>query len=289
MLLAGRSAIVTGASRGLGAAIAERFVQAGASVLLAAREESALRDVQRAFAAFAVRPGQRVEIFSGDVGQAEICDALVARAQELGPPLSILVNNAGVQGPIGALDEVDWDAWLDTIRINLLGVARMCRAVIPILRRAGGKIINLSGGGATGPRPRFSAYAVSKAAVVRLTETLAEELRGTGIDVNAVAPGAMNTRLLDEVLTAGPEKAGTQAYLQAVKQRDAGGASPDAAAALVEFLTSPASDGISGRLLSAVWDDWTRLADHREQLARSDVYTLRRIVPEDRGLSWKCA
>ena len=89
----------------------------------------------------------------------------------------------------------------------------MCRAVLPLLREQGyGKIINLSGGGATAPLPRISAYAASKAAVVRMTETLAEELNGRGVDVNAIAPGALNTRMLDEVLEAGPEKVGKAFY-----------------------------------------------------------------------------
>jgi 3-oxoacyl-[acyl-carrier protein] reductase len=163
----------------------------------------------------------------------------------------------------------------------------MCRAVIPHFRRQGyGKIINLSGGGATAPLPRISAYACSKAAVVRLTETLAEELRDARVDVNAIAPGPLNTRLLDEVLRAGPDRVGRDFYDRSVKQRDGGGVPLEKGAALAVFLASAAGDGITGRLLSAVWDDWARLPRRREALAASDVYTLRRIVPEDRGLTW---
>jgi NAD(P)-dependent dehydrogenase (short-subunit alcohol dehydrogenase family) len=183
----------------------------------------------------------------------------------------VLVNNAAVQGPIGPTDAVDWDAWEHTIRVNLLGTVLMTRAVLPGMRERGrGKIINLSGGGATGPRPNFSAYAASKAAVVRFTETLAHELRGTGIDVNAIAPGALNTRMRDEVLQAGPERAGAE-YEQAARR---GETSFEPATKLAVFLASSASDGISGRLLAALWDDWASLGELDD-----DAYTLRRVVP----------
>jgi len=191
-----------------------------------------------------------------------------------------------VQGPIGPLETVDFAAWRAVFEVNLFAAARLCQLVLPSMRASGrGKIINVSGGGATGPRPDFSAYALTKVAIVRLTETLGEELKGTAIDVNAVAPGAMNTRMLEEVLAAGPAAAPRE-YEAAVKRAQAGGTPPAKAAELIVWLATPASDGITGRLLSAVWDDWRGLTSRREELAKSDVYTLRRIVPKDRGLDW---
>ncbi|MBI1915726.1 MAG: SDR family oxidoreductase [Planctomycetes bacterium] len=290
MNLTGRSAIITGANQGLGRTIAEHFVRDGASVLLVARGEELLRRTATELSALAPHAGQRVLALKGDVACPESCREVVAHAVRELPGLCVLVNNAGIQGPIGRFEEVAWEDWLETVRVNLLGTALMCRGFIPHLRRKRyGKVINLSGGGAAAPRPRFSAYAATKAAVVRLTETLACELADAHVDVNAVAPGALNTRLLDEVLAAGPEKAGQEGYAKALAQRDQGGASPEQAAALVTFLASAQTDGISGRLFSAVWDDWPRLARRREQLAQSDVYTLRRIMPEDRGMQWNCA
>jgi 3-oxoacyl-[acyl-carrier protein] reductase len=222
-----------------------------------------------------------------DVSSPAEVDALYAEAtRELGE-LDGLVNNAGVYGPKGAIEDVDWAEWARAIQINLSGTVLPCRAVLPAFRRRGaGKIVNLSGGGATAPMPRLSAYAASKAAVVRFTETLAEELRGVGVDVNAVAPGALNTRMLDEVLAAGPDKVGQGFYERALKQKAGGGAPPEKGAALCAFLLSAESDGITGRLLSAVWDPWADLPARREELAKSDIYTLRRIVPKDRGEDW---
>jgi 2-dehydro-3-deoxy-L-rhamnonate dehydrogenase (NAD+) len=287
MHLGDRSAIITGASQGLGKAIATSFVQAGASVLLTARGEELLQQVQQELTALATRPGQQVLIMRGDVAAPDSCSAIVQYAQEALQPLTVLVNNAGVYGPMGPIEEVDWPAWVEAIHINLFGTVLMCRAVIPQFRARGyGKIINLSGGGATAPLPYISAYAAAKAAVVRLTETFAEELRDAHIDVNAIAPGALNTRLLAEVLAAGPDRVGQSFYERSLKQRDEGGVPFERGADLAVFLASAASDGISGRLLSAVWDDWAHLPDRREQLAQSDIYTLRRIVPEDRGKQW---
>jgi NAD(P)-dependent dehydrogenase (short-subunit alcohol dehydrogenase family) len=203
------------------------------------------------------------------------------------PNLSVLVNNAGVYGPKGPIESVSTEAWARAVEINLLGSVWMSAAVVPHFKKQRyGKIIQLSGGGATAPLPRLSAYAASKAAVVRFAETLAEELRHDGIDVNSIAPGALNTRLLDEVLEAGPERVGAEFYAKAQAQKKSGGAPLAKGAALAVFLASAASDGITGKLISAVWDAWETLAEHREELGENDVYTLRRIVPADRGLKW---
>lgn len=281
--LIGRSAIITGASRGLGRSIAEHFVDAGADVLITARDEGLLADARDGLRARA-SGDQRIEAMRADVASAASCEAVVATALEAFGAVTALVNNAGVYGPKGAIEDVDWEEWTTAISINLFGTVLMTRAVVPAMRAAGyGKIVNLSGGGATAPLPRLSAYAASKAAVVRLTETFAHELADAHVDVNAIAPGALNTRLLDEVLEAGPEKVGEDFYAKAVKQREAGGAPLSKGAELTVFLAAGASDGISGRLLSALWDDWAALPARREELAAGDVYTLRRIVPEDRA------
>jgi 3-oxoacyl-[acyl-carrier protein] reductase len=224
-----------------------------------------------------------------DVSLVTDVEAIKRKALSVFPRhIDILVNNAGIYGPIGTVEDVDWDEWVLTVQVNLFGTVSLCRAIIPIMRQQGyGKIINLSGGGATSPLPRISAYAASKAAVVRFTETIAAELRGTGIDVNAIAPGALNTRLLDQVLEAGPEKVGQDLYERSERQKKDGGVPLEIPAQLAVFLGSSESDGITGRLISAVWDDWRSLPGRLDQLTDSDVYTLRRIVPGDRGLDWE--
>ena len=144
----------------------------------------------------------------------------------------------------------------------------------------------MSGGGATNPLPNISAYAVSKAAIVRFAETLAEEVRGFGIDVNAIAPGALNTGMLQEVLVSGPDKAGKIFYEKALAQKKNGGEPLIKGADLALFLASSTSDGITGKLISAVWDKWENWPEYLDELNNSDAYTLRRIVGRDRGLDW---
>ncbi|MBF0561867.1 MAG: SDR family oxidoreductase [Alphaproteobacteria bacterium] len=287
MKLQGRHAIITGAGQGLGAEIAARYVAEGASVLLCARSAGSLHEVQVRLSAD-LAPGQRVLIQTADVGDRAQVDALVATARAEFPRIDILVNNAGVYGPMGPLEEVDWDEWVSAVTINLLGTVYPCRCVVPTMRRQGyGKIINLSGGGATSPMPRLSSYATSKAGVVRFTESLALDVQADHIDVNAIAPGALATRLTDQLLAAGPGTVG-QAFHDRIRTLSADGGTPLAVpAALCAWLGSAGSDGITGRLLSAVWDPWPTLAERREELAGGDIYTLRRITPEDRGKRWE--
>jgi 3-oxoacyl-[acyl-carrier protein] reductase len=194
--------------------------------------------------------------------------------------LDILVNCAATYGPIGPVAEIEPAEWLRTLEINLFSVYLCIRCALRTMlkQERGGKIINLAGGGATSPFPRFSAYAASKAAVVRLTETIAHEVRDREIDVNAIAPGPVNTRLLDQVLAVGIA-AGEEFYSRSLKQKEQGGVSPELAAELAVLLASPLSDGITGRLISAVWDDWRALPSEIEQIAASDLYTLRRVTP----------
>lgn len=286
MKLANQTAIISGASIGLGYEIAKQFIQEGANVMLCARNEAALFRAQEELAKEAADKN-KVKAHATDISDLKQTENLVAKTLAAFGKIDILVANAGIHGAKGALDEIDWEEWSKAIDINLKGTALQCRAVLPHFKKQRyGKIIVLSGGGATKPMPNLSAYAASKAGIVRFAETLALEVADFNIDVNALAPGALNTRLLDDILTAGPEKVGKAYYEQALKQKSDGGASPVDAAKLCAFLASSLSDGITGKLLSAVWDPWSTLPDYIEQLKNSDIYTLRRIIPKDRDQCW---
>lgn len=288
MKLANRNVIVTGGSQGLGRAIVETFVREGANVLLCARDERAAAALATGLQGSAPRGDQTVLGQRCDVSSPDEVESLFAAADEaFGGALHVLVNNAGIYGPKGPTDEVDFDEWKQCVEVNLYGTLLPCRAAMRRFKRRGyGKIVNLSGGGATNPMPNISAYAASKAAVVRLTETLALELVPYRVDVNAVAPGALNTRLLDEVLAAGPEKVGEKFYQQSRKQAEGGGVPLELGAELCAYLASAESDGVTGKLISAKWDPWKRLHEYRDELNGSDIYALRRITPEDRGRNW---
>jgi len=286
MKLQGLSAIITGGSQGLGRAIAEAFLAEGANVLICSRGADALNATKSELTARA-KPGQKVLAVVADVSQPSDANRIAAEALAGFGQIDILVNNAGVYGPMGPIEEIDWSEWARAIEINLMGTVLPCRAVLPHFKKRGaGKIINLSGGGATAPLPRISAYAASKAAVVRFTETLAEEVRDAHIDVNAIAPGALKTRLLEEVLQSGPEKVGEDFYRKSLKQKEEGATPLEKGAALCVFLGSPASNGVTGKLISAIWDPWETFPDKLPVIAKSNIYTLRRIVPKDRGENW---
>ena len=284
--LEGRTAVITGANQGLGEAIANVYVKAGANLFLCARDEKNLFKVQENLLGLC-KPGQRVEAMRVDVSKRDDVDRIASQALETFPQIQILVNNAGVYGPKGPIEDVDWNEWTQAIEINLFGSILMARAFLPHFRKNQyGKIIQLSGGGATAPLPFISAYAASKAAVVRFAETLAGEVKDDHIDVNSIAPGALNTRLLDEVLDAGPEKVGKAFYEKSLRQKNEGGAPLERGADLCVFLASAESDGITGKLISAVWDPWDQFSEHLDEMKKSDIYTLRRIIPKDRGMDW---
>lgn len=283
-MLKNKNAVITGASRGLGAAIAKEFISEGANVLLCAREERALEAVKRRLQSEAVSSEQSILVFAADISVPEQANRLIATAEAAFSSLDILVNNAAIQGPIGAMEQTDWERWKETVEIDFLGPAYLIYKVLPIMKHQGkGKIINLSGGGATGPRANYSAYAAAKTGLVRLTETVAEETADYGIDINAVAPGAMNSQMLEETLAAGESAVGQAEYAKALRQKESGGTPPEAAARLCAYLASERSRGISGRLISAIWDDWERLDEKWDELRKGDIYTLRRIVPQDQA------
>ena len=305
MTLKNVNALITGGSQGLGKVIAEHFLREGANVVICARnkkELSATRDeLAKKF------PAQKVCARTCDVSDEKLVSGLVAFAlRELGS-LQALVLNAGIYGPMGPTESVPLDEWRRALDINLFGVLLPCRAVIPHFKadfsRSRGneaqiknksetphvvsykKIIILSGGGATNPLPNISSYAASKAAAIRLMETLAEELKEFHVDVNAIAPGALATRLVDEVLAAGPEKVGATFFEKNKQWKEKGAVPLELGASLAVYLASSQSDGITGKLISAQWDPWEKLHEFKADL-NSDIYTLRRIVPKDRGKKW---
>lgn len=266
--------LLTGSSSGIGRALAEHLLTRGHQVWGLARSDQADFAAQHAGFRFS----------RADVADWPQVERAVAACAAAWPHLDGVITCAGVQGELGPALTVDPVKWSATVRANLDGTYYAIRAAAPLLARARrAKIVCLSGGGATKARANFSAYGAAKTAIVRLVENIAEENRGRPLDINAIAPGAINTRLTEEVLRLGPAVVGQAEYDGALKQKAGGGGSLAKALGLVEFLLSEKSDGITGRLLAAPWDPWPGLDQHAAALAASDIYTLRRILPEERG------
>jgi len=282
MLLNNKVAIITGGSLGIGLAISKLFAKEGSSLVIVSNDKSQFANTQSITHISTVH----LETFQANVSQPEDVKRMIDFTLDKFGTVDILVNCAGIYGPIGLITEIDAQHWLDTININLYGTFLCMKGVLPtMMNKNQGKIVNMSGGGGASPLPRFSAYGTSKAGVIRLTETIANEIKGYKIDINAIAPGAVNTRLLDQALAAGAA-AGNDFMAKAMKQKEDGGVPPEKVAELALFLASNESDGLSGRLVSLLWDKWKESPHHLKEIMSSDVYTMRRIIPEDRGFGW---
>jgi NAD(P)-dependent dehydrogenase (short-subunit alcohol dehydrogenase family) len=254
--------VITGVSSGIGAWLAERLLAQGHEVVGISRREP---ELQHALFRW----------FPADVANWDRMSEIAAQLSSV----DALVCCAGVQGEVGLLLDCDPHAWATTFSSNVEGAYFSLKAFLPTMslhqRDHRAKVVYFSGGGATAPRVRFSAYGCAKAAIVRLVETAAWECADLPVDINVVAPGAMNTAMTLEVLRLGAEKVGKE-FDAATKQLQIGGGDWDKLGAAMDFLLNPASDGISGRLIAAQWDDLGSLAAQIEQ--DKDKFTLRRIV-----------
>jgi 3-oxoacyl-[acyl-carrier protein] reductase len=259
------SVLITGGGSGIGKAAALSFKQAGAKVVIAGRDLKKLKVASKEIG---------VDFFQVKVEDIKSVKKLVSQVVKKNKAIDVLINCAGVYGPIGKFAGNNIKEWQEALAINLLGTANMCHAVLPVMLKKGrGKIINLSGGGAVQPFENFSAYATSKAAVVRLTENLAVEYKNSGIQINAIAPGAINTKFLERVLKAGPNLAGETFYKKSIEQKKSGGDSVLAATNLMLFLCMPKNQ-ITGKLIAAKWDNWPHFTS---ALNNTNQYTLRRV------------
>ena len=283
MTLDGRVAVVTGGSQGIGKDVVRRLLEEGAKVAFCARNAQSLKATAEELSSISPNLLSIQADVTREVDIAELVRATLERFSHI----DILVNNAGVYGPIGLAWEVDPVEWREALTTNLVGAFLACRAIVPVLvRQRRGKIINMSGGGAATPFPRYTAYAASKAALVRFTETLALEVADYNIQVNTIAPGFVATSLHQRTLEAG-ERAGAEFLAKTKDELERGGVDPATPAALVAFLASDNANRITGKFISSVWDDWKNFEQHVDEIAKTDVYTLRRIVPRDRSMDWK--
>jgi NAD(P)-dependent dehydrogenase (short-subunit alcohol dehydrogenase family) len=271
-----KNCIITGASKGFGKSIAIKFYSTGYGLSLCSRN----------------LPGDYLTPYSDDRILKTSCDVsdeiqvnnLIDESIKKFKTIDCLILNAGVYGPMGPLESTDLNEWIASFNINLYGVVYPCKKIIEHFKlKNKGKIIVISGGGATSPMPFVSSYAASKAAVIRFMESLSLELKDFNIDINAVAPGPLVTDMMDQAINAGPEVIGKEFYEKNKKWKETEQNNIAIATDLVYYLTTDESNGITGKLISAKWDNWKTLHEKINTLKTTDLYTLRRIVPEDRG------
>lgn len=252
MLLEGKIAVVTGAGRGIGRAIARKFAAEGAAVFLASRTD---REVAAAAAEIRAA-GRKAASITADVSEESDCRKIIEEARKLYGRVDILVNNAGIMGPVKPVEEIETTEWDEVLAVNLRGPYLLSRLVLlEMYARGSGTIINISSVAAKFPYPWNSPYAASKAGLVGLTRTLAAEAARKGVRVNAICPGPVPEtemsrnlgKALGQRLNADPEKL-FQKYLEGILQGRPQTAEEIADAAL--FLASPQSSAITGQTLN---------------------------------------
>ena len=283
--LTGKNILVTGGSLGIGYAAAEACLAAQANVYICARDAKGVED---AVSSLGAKHGEkRVFGSRADVSNDADIEALLLGFEGRFGALDGVIHAAGIYGPIGAITDVEPAEWLDVLRINLFGSFLVTRSACRVMKkRGGGRIVLLSGGGAATPFPNYTGYACSKAGVARFAETAALEMEPFGISINCLAPGFVATRLHQQTLAAGRD-AGDEFYEKTLALTKEGAVSPTIAGRAAAFFMSDAARGISGKFIAAPYDCWSEWPTHLDELSTSDVFTLRRILPKDRGSSWQ--
>lgn len=270
-ILSGQRVLITGASGGIGRVVASQLAGDGAEVVLVGRDLRALDYVRER-----LPPGNHTSCALDVRDEAAWTAALPLIAPDA--RLTGVVTAAAQLTPVGPVGTWPVEEFRTTVEVNVVGTLLAVTTTLPYLRSSRGAVVTFSGGGATSPLARFDAYAASKAAVVRLTENLAVDLAPSGVRVNSVAPGFVVSDMHRATIDAGPDRAGADYHERTRRAIEAsGGDPPELAASLVSFLFSPASTGITGKLISARWDAWEDPEFRRRLRDDPNLATLRRI------------
>ncbi len=284
MILKNRIALITGASRGIGKEISKKFLLNGASIIICSKNKARIEKTKKELKNLNLHKSQFIKEYVVNLASEKETNLFCKEIISSYPALDILINCAGVHGPLGKIENYSMQNLRDTLEINLISPINICTHFLKEFKNKNyGKIINFSGGGATSPLPEMNAYSLSKVALVRFTENISAELKDYNIDINAIAPGAILTDMNKSILNAGPEEVGTNYYEKLKEKFKKNSGDINIVTDLTLYLASKESDGISGKLISAIWDNWKNFDKFKDTLISTDIYNLRRILPEDRG------
>jgi NAD(P)-dependent dehydrogenase (short-subunit alcohol dehydrogenase family) len=262
-------AIVTGAGRGIGRAIALELAARGAAVGVVARS---LNEIEDTAAAIEATGGKSIAVRANITNQDDV-DAMAQVVRAAFGDADLLVNNAASVGPIGPVWESDPDEWWQCVEVSVRGSFLCARAVLPgMFANRRGRIINIVSGYGLKPTPYFSAYAAAKAAEVRLMDTIAAETAAHGISAFAILPGTVRTAMTEFMLESPAMQKYVPEYRTGAPTRFR---PPEDTARLVAYLASGAADALSGRVFDVGRDDPVDMVARAEAIARDDTYAMR--------------
>jgi NAD(P)-dependent dehydrogenase (short-subunit alcohol dehydrogenase family) len=268
--LAGQVAVVTGGGRGIGRAIATALADAGAAVAVVARTESEIQET----AEHLNSSGGRAIALSADVTDRQRVEQMLAEVERQLGPLDLLVNDAGRGSAGGPTWELDPEEWWRDLEVNVRGTFLPTWAALPgMISRRRGRIINIASWNAVRAAPYLSAYASSKAAVVRFSESLAAEVQQYGIAVFALSPGVVRTALTEHLAAKEDFVRHQPRYRDVIESNQT--FPPERAAELARFLASGQADGLSGRMIR-ITDDYVNLAQKADEVIAQDLLAMRR-------------
>ena len=266
-----KNLILTGSTSGLGFALFKSLINKNYNLILISKNKKKLIQLKKKY-----NKKKNIYIYPVDISEIVKLKKVIDKILKKFKHIDVLINNAGVLGPIGKIEKNNWSKWTKTINTNLLASVLLIKNILPSMKKKKfGRIIQLSGGGATKSMPNFSAYAVSKTGIVRFVETIADECMKNNITINAVAPGAMNTNMLNSGLKAGRNVVGKNYYRALMMQKKTGGVGFEKAIKLIEFLIN--NKNINGKLISAIWDNW-RSKNFLKKSINKNMFTLRRKI-----------
>jgi 3-oxoacyl-[acyl-carrier protein] reductase len=266
--------LVTGATGALGSKVAIDLAFHGFDLAICSRDAVSLKRLKgEIISKFDVQ----VEVGDFPISDEKALEAFVKHARAIHGSFSGGVHTAGTLGPVSRLSSVSSGEWIESINTNLIGSFSFLKTMLNNLGTQGSLVV-LSGGGATSPMPGLSSYAASKAAVVRLVETVSQELDGKDIRVNAVAPGIMKSKMTKTMIEIGSGSMDTDQLNKVKVAMNAPEDSAQKAVSLIRFLLETQIDGLNGKLVSAQWDEWETWTNEVNPFLDPDIFSLRRVT-----------
>jgi NAD(P)-dependent dehydrogenase (short-subunit alcohol dehydrogenase family) len=262
--------LITGGTSGIGQRLSEYFSKKNIVIICSTKNNNFLK----------IKKNKNILSYKCDVSNLKSVINFSKLLKKKIKKIDVIINCAGTYGNIGKFYDLNFSQWKKAIEVNFFGNFLICKYFFKFLEKSKvRKIINFGGGGAFNAFPNYSSYATSKAAVVRFTETIAEELKSKRILVNCIAPGFVATNIHKKTIKSGPKKTGNKFYLETIRKLKTGGTPYQKIIDCIVFLISKKSKSLTGKTISVNFDKWNSPSFLKkiDQLNKSDALTMRRI------------